>query len=208
MLSSVVSNFVIMALHPVLRAWNARISWGRDLSPLYPHRVQLVGWGLSADNTFSRSLAKSWPSFSWSKLAMNCWQDIFLPMFCNGEMVLPKSREGGWCVPHTPCPAQPEGWGSVKGNNKNSIAWIFYCLQEFTKLFLTVRTVLDFQASWEVGLLLQPRWRSQAGWRVVRADICQVPTVFQVLCLTCIILFLSHPKEKVRCLFLLSPFDR
>lgn len=80
---------------------------GRNLSPLHPPRTQLGPWGPLAIYTFSRSLAKSCPSFSWSKLAMNCWQDIFLPMFCNGEMVLPESRDGGWCGPHTlPCPAR------------------------------------------------------------------------------------------------------
>lgn len=60
-------------------------------------------------DTFNRSLAKSWPSFSWSKLAMNCWQDIFLPMFCHGKMVLPESREEGWCGPYPlPCPVRQD----------------------------------------------------------------------------------------------------
>lgn len=41
----------------------------------------------------------------------------------------------------------------------------------------------------------------------ITADICQVPSTLQVLYLTCIILFPSHYKEKVRWVLLLSPLE-
>lgn len=40
----------------------------------------------------------------------------------------------------------------------------------------------------------------------ITADICQVPSTFQVLYLTCIIYFLLT-TEKVRWVLLLSPFE-
>ena len=119
-----VSVYVSMLLFPFVQ-----------LSPPHPPWTQLGAWGSLASYTFSRSLAKSWPSFSWSKLAMNCWQDIFLPMFCNGGMVLPESRDGAWYGLHIlPCPARGDEAASRAVMRKDCLNFPL-SLQEFTKLF-------------------------------------------------------------------------
>lgn len=164
--------------------------------------------GPSAGNTFSRSLAKSWPSFSWSKLAMNCWQDIFLPMFCSGETVLPESRDGGWCGPHSlPHPARSDEAAS-RAVMKEKIAWIALCLQEFAKLSFTFKILFDLQAPWEVGALFKPRGRNQVGWSIVTADIVRCLTCSRYYTWHALSYFLLITRRSLKWVLFLPPFGR
>lgn len=127
----------MVALTSALRIQNIILVGQRPLfSP--PTLVQLGEGEPLAGYTFSRSLAKSWPSFRWSKLAMNCWQDIFLPMFCNGETVLPESRGRGWCHPHT-CPAQPEGMRQHQGQGFPLSPRVYKTLFFTFKIYLVLK---------------------------------------------------------------------
>lgn len=167
----------------------------KPLLPTHPEHSWEHG-GPLASYTFSRSLAKSWPSFSWSKLAMNCWQDIFLPMFCNGGMVLPEEQDGAWYGPHSlPCPALPgqRGWGTSRAVMKRLPRIPPFVTPRIYKTLSHSRFYLIFKHHEWLGFSPNP----DEGVRLneITADICQVPSTLQVLYLTCII-FISFSLQR------------